>query len=509
MITIIYSTHKDTLWNKTFKAHLSTSVGLSEVQILEYVNNNEYSLSEIYNKGINESNYNIVVCLHNDVKLENGWGKQLMRDFENNPDYGIIGKAGSCYFPKSGIYWEKMNETMVGQVYHQPEGHKKHLSKYSAKLPFLIPVVTIDGLFMAFDKTKIKHMFDETIGKFHFYDHPFCLSNYLDGVKIGVTSSFEITHQSVGQPNEEFFTTKDVFLEKFGEQLPIDLKPIEIYVPEISSKSFKNTGKVAVVILTKDKNPLLFNCIQSFIDKCDHNTFELFIADTGSHEEVIKEAEVYISILGNSYPLLKIHLIKYDYYNFAKINNDVVRNHVDESFEYILFSNNDIKLLNNVIYGMMRVFKSMPKVGTVGCRLHYHNNLIQHDGISIYLDKENKYHLTHNGIRSYYKYNPSVKIVAGNTGALLMIRKDIFEKCGYFNENYINCFEDVELNLKCYTIGLTNYNDGNLVAYHYESQTRNEDPENISKLKIDHDNTLVPFIKENYSKLSNRIIAVG
>ena len=72
-----------------------------------------------------------------------------------------------------------MGQTMVGQVYHHPEGSKKWVNNYSAKLPHLIPVVTIDGLFISFDKTKIKHNFDETIGMFHFYDHSFCLPNYL------------------------------------------------------------------------------------------------------------------------------------------------------------------------------------------------------------------------------------------------------------------------------------------------------------------------------------------
>jgi hypothetical protein len=211
MITIIYSTHKDAKYNSVFKKHLETTVGLKNTQILEYQNNNEFSLAQIYNRGIGESIYDIVVCLHNDVKLEQGWGKKLIKDFENNPDYGIIGKAGSCYFPESGVYWERAPFTMVGHVYHHPDGQNKWINKYSAKVPFLIPVVTIDGLIMAFNKTKIKHTFDETIGKYHFYDHPFCLANYLDGVKIGVTFSFEITHKSIGKPNDEFYLSKDVF----------------------------------------------------------------------------------------------------------------------------------------------------------------------------------------------------------------------------------------------------------------------------------------------------------
>jgi glycosyltransferase involved in cell wall biosynthesis len=175
MITIIYSTHLTSEENNKFKQHLILSSGLNpkKIQILEFINHNEFSLSQVYNEGINKSIYDIVVCCHNDIKLENGWAKKLIKNFKNNPEYGMIGKAGSCYFPESGVYWEKMNLTMVGQVYHHPKGQKKWLSQYSAKLTELIPVVTIDGLFISFDKTKIKHTFDESIGKFHFYDHPF------------------------------------------------------------------------------------------------------------------------------------------------------------------------------------------------------------------------------------------------------------------------------------------------------------------------------------------------
>ena len=130
MISIIYSTHKDSEYNNKFRQHLLQTAGLKDVQILEYENNNQFSLSELYNSGITKSIYDIVVCCHNDIKLERNWGKKLLNDFSNNPDFGIIGKAGSCYFPESGVYWERMSQTMVGQVYHHPEGGKKFLSKY-------------------------------------------------------------------------------------------------------------------------------------------------------------------------------------------------------------------------------------------------------------------------------------------------------------------------------------------------------------------------------------------
>ena len=502
MITIIYSTHKDFNYNQEFKSHLSKTIGVKDFEILEFENHNQYSLAELYNKGISQSKYDIVVCVHNDVRLENGWGKKLLKDFESNPDYGIIGKAGSCYFPESGVYWERMNQTMVGQVYHHPPGENKWINKYSTKLPELIPVVTIDGLFISFNKTKVNHFFDESIGKFHFYDHSFCLPNYLDGIKIGVTTSFEITHQSVGQPNQEFFESKIKFLEKYTSVLPLDLKPTKVFVEKINEKPIKNIGKVAVIIPSKGKLNLLFQCINSFIEYCNSSTFEIFIADTGSTDEEKKEIKTFI--LKNE-KLIKINLIEYDYYNFAKINNDVVKNHITDNFEFLLFCNNDIKLLNNVIYGMLKIYKTSNKVGTVGCRLHFENNTIQHDGILCILNKEKQLHITHKNLNRYYYFTNKIKKVIGSTGALLMIKKSIFEKINGFNENYINCFEDVELNMTCLINGLDNYYDGTLVAYHYESQTRNEDPNNLNKLQQDYINNLAPFINNNLNKLKEYI----
>jgi GT2 family glycosyltransferase len=498
MITIIYSTHKDEQFNNKFKQHLLQTVGLKDVQILEYKNNNEFSLSEIYNKGISHSNFDIVVCCHNDIKLENGWGKKLLKDYSDNPEYGIIGKAGTSYFPESGVFWEKMQQTMVGQVYHQPD-KDKWLSKYSSKLPVIIPVVSIDGLFLSFNKTKLKHTFDESIGRFHFYDHLFCLPNYLDGVKIGVTSSFEITHQSIGRPNQEFYETKEKFVEKWKHVLPLDLKPEKIYVPEIKEKPIKNIGKVAVIIPTKGNVEMLKECVDSFYIHCNPELFDIFIADTGSTDDEKETLKSNIKDYNN------IKLIEYDYYNFAKINNDVVKNHVTNEYEFLLFCNNDIKLLNNVIYGMLNIFKTTPKVGTVGCRLHFEDNTIQHDGIICIVDKNKHLKISHHSLLSYYNFSNVTRKVIGSTAALLMIKKDVFIKCEYFNENYLTCFEDVELNLKCLMIGLDNYCNSNLVSYHYESKTRNNDINKVTKVNEDFTNFLFPFVSNNYNKLKTHI----
>jgi GT2 family glycosyltransferase len=501
MITVIYSTHRTKEYNDKFNDHLVLTSGLQWVQVLPYENHNEYSLAELYNKGIKDSKYDIVVCCHNDIVLEKNWGKKLLEDFNNNPEFGIIGKAGSCYFPESGVYWERLHQTMVGQVYHHPPGQKKWLSRYSPKFPFLVPVVTLDGVFLAFDKTKIKHRFDESYGKFHFYDHGFCVPNYLDGVKLGVTTSFELTHESVGQPNQEFYQSKDKFVEKWGSSLPLDLKPQEIYIPTIKRKKFKKFNKVGIVIPTKGKIPMLLGCIESIYKNCDKDIFRIYIADTGSTDD--EKTELKNSI--QNYENIKV--IEYDYYNFAKINNDVVKNHLDSDIEFLLFCNNDIKIMNDVISGMLEVFSSNSKIGTVGCRLHYEDNTIQHDGMMVLLEKKiNRVHVSHLNLKNYYNYHNHTKEVIGNTGGLMMIRKNLFINSGMFNEQYTTCFEDVELNIIVKSNGFKNFICGDCVAYHYESQTRNDDPEDLNKLNNDYKNHLFPIIRNKWDKIKDKVL---
>ena len=61
---------------------------------------------------------------------------------------------------------------------------------------------------------------------------------------------------------------------------------------------------------------------------------------------------------------------------------------------------------------------------------------------------------------------------SANTAACLMIRKEIFEKIGGFDENFILAFGDVDLGLKILEIGLNNVWTPFAELYHTESKTR-------------------------------------
>jgi len=224
MITIGYSTRES---KPQFKEYVSKTCGLKNVEIIEVVNNGEKSLPQVYNELINQSSNDICVFCHDDIEFEtNNWGNKLLKVFSKNPEFGIIGVAGSKFLPVSGRWWD-VNQTMYGIVNHKHEG-KKWTSTYSKPLNKPEEVVLIDGLFMCFDKTKIKHKFDEQFEGFHFYDLSFCTPNYLDGVKIGVTTDIRLTHLSIGATNQSWEDKRKQFVEKYNDNLPIDITNVDV-----------------------------------------------------------------------------------------------------------------------------------------------------------------------------------------------------------------------------------------------------------------------------------------
>ena len=150
MITIGYSTKKE---NPNFTEYLKKTCGLKDVQIIEIENPGLFSLSEAYNKILDKSENEIVVFTHDDILFEKEyWAKRVLEHFEKKPEYGILGVAGTTFYPSSGRWWDIQGE-MIGQVYHQHQG-KKWLSEYNK--PFgsrVIDSIIFDGLFFAIKKS--------------------------------------------------------------------------------------------------------------------------------------------------------------------------------------------------------------------------------------------------------------------------------------------------------------------------------------------------------------------
>ena len=289
MITIGYSTRNS---NPDFTEYLKKSCGNPKIQVIEKVNNGEKSLSQVYNEIISESSNDIVVLCHDDIYFDTkNWGEKLKKIFERNPEYSIIGVAGSTYLPKSGMWWEDKSK-MIGIVNHEHEG-KKWESKYSDSLQNNVKeAVIVDGLFICLDKTKIKKNFDESVIGFHFYDVNFCFQNYIESCKIGVITNIRVTHKSIGMTNDKWEENRVIFSEKYSDFLPSKIKITnndkikvlvgclffreftgsEMYVYELAKNLVKQNADVSIVAyetegplanIAKNEGIKVFNIINS------------------------------------------------------------------------------------------------------------------------------------------------------------------------------------------------------------------------------------------------------
>ena len=217
-ISVVISTRKR---DENFIEHVRKVLSHPKSEIIVYENDNKFSLPELYNKGLKESKNDIVIFMHDDIILDvQNMTPKVIKLFEKNPDFGIIGIAGTDNLT-TGRWWEN-RESMYGKVGHI-QNNKRHVNKYS-KYSFsdtLKEVVVVDGVFMMIHKNRLKHTFNEEFKGFHFYDLPICVENYMEGVKIGVTTKFNITHKSIGGVNKQWEKNKYLFEALYEKNFPL------------------------------------------------------------------------------------------------------------------------------------------------------------------------------------------------------------------------------------------------------------------------------------------------
>jgi len=493
-LTIVYSTRNK---EPKFVRHLQQSCGRKNVEILTYVNTGQNSLSTLYNQGLSKAHHDIVVFTHDDVIFENkGWGPKIVEHFKRS-EFGILGIAGTTSLPASGVWWQDTSKR-IGIIKHQHQG-KKWVSKYSGHFKDkIIPAVCVDGVFIAVDRKKLRQKFNEEFQGFHFYDVDFCLNNHLAGVNIGIIFNVRIIHKSYGATNEAYETNRRQFIAHYQNHLPYAIKGKILF--ENQTIKLTKYPKVSIIILNKSNNLLLFNGLNSLAEKSRYPNYEVIIADTGSSPQELVEINEFVAIT-----TINVKVVKFDYYNFSRINNAVVFEHLNTSTELLLFCNNDIELINDAVTRMVQVYlQNKNTCGTIGCRLHFANNEIQHAGIQLTMDKDNKLEIGHKGLKSYYNfYTGDVeRNIVGSTAAFLLIDKQLFEKIEGFNPTYTECFEDVELNLAGLTHHRKNYFVGDAVCYHFESQTR----QHKGRIKISDYEKVVAFLQKHANILNRYVV---
>ena len=173
------------------------------------------------------------------------------------------------------------------------------------------------------------------------------------------------------------------------------------------------------------------------------------------HEQVHNPVQIHLSV---------------GYHSFAIACNEAV-SLIDA--EWILFLNDDILVKNDFVDKMLQT-ADVKDADIIGAKLLYPDNTIQHAGV-YFRDNGLPYH---KDLRQPDREIDDC-IVPAVTGACMLMRKDVFDKIGGFDEGFWNGFEDVDFCLRATQKGYSIALCGQTELIHYEKQTRGFDKEKV------------------------------
>ena len=242
----------------------------------------------------------------------------------------------------------------------------------------------------------------------------------------------------------------------------IDNKRVSTYLV----KYWTNKPLVSIIIPMRDQAKISRRCFESLYQKNTYSNFEIIVIDNGSCEKETKD-------LFLEYQKKKNFKVIRDSkeFNYSSLNNEGVKH---ARGEYLLFLNNDTKIIQEDTLEWMVGYAAQEHVGCVGAKLLYPDKLVQHAGVVLgfggvagHIYVANSYQ--DNGLfgRLVMPYNYTAV-----TAACLMIKKEKFLQVKGFDEDLKVALNDVDLNLKILNQGYYNVCLSNVEVMHYESKSR-------------------------------------
>ncbi|WP_051330860.1 glycosyltransferase [Aneurinibacillus terranovensis] len=254
----------------------------------------------------------------------------------------------------------------------------------------------------------------------------------------------------------------------YGEGNAWAVEDKQLYVYDVRYKLPEKKPKVSIIIPTKDKVELIDACIKSIFSKTTYTNFEVIIMNNNSaHDETM----AWFDNIQKLYKNIRVINANYEF-NWSKLNNHGI---AEASGDVFVFLNNDTIVISEDWLERLTEKFMRKNVGTVGGLLLYEDGSIQHAGVVIGLGGWAEH--VFKGMNPIHFGSPFVspvitRNVSASTGACLAISREVIEKIGKFNEEFVVCGSDVEISLRALKMGLVNIYDPHVKLYHLESKTR-------------------------------------
>jgi hypothetical protein len=225
---------------------------------------NKYTIFQAYNEGIEQSKYEFLCFMHEDISFKTaGWGRVVVESFENNKNLGILGVAGSSYktFIPSGWIAAYAEKGVYVNLLQSFKDKREDLHAYAnPRQEAYAKVISVDGVWFCTRKSIAeKTRFDDSTFKgFHCYDVDFSLNVGLQ-YDVAVTFDILINHFSEGSFDKDWATETLKLHKKWKSTLPLAAEQLPKGIrAELEFKAFHGIlpkvlgNRYALLALLKD-----------------------------------------------------------------------------------------------------------------------------------------------------------------------------------------------------------------------------------------------------------------
>jgi GT2 family glycosyltransferase len=252
-----------------------------------------------------------------------------------------------------------------------------------------------------------------------------------------------------------------------------------------------DTPLVSILIPCRDGMELLRQCLTSIHEKTTYPFYEIIIIDNDSSTQEMKDF-----LASVRYQVVPFH----GPFNFSRINNFAARH---ATGDYLIFLNSDTRVISGEWVSALLEFAQQKDIGIAGAKLYYPDGRIQHAGVILGLHGVSGH--SHRNLagssRGYFNALHVTRNCSAVTAACMMVRREVYDLVGGFDEQIAVSYNDVDLCLRVREAGFRIVWTPYAELYHHEMVVRGHtiDPKEVDCMKARWGQALLhdPYYNEN------------
>jgi GT2 family glycosyltransferase/2-polyprenyl-3-methyl-5-hydroxy-6-metoxy-1,4-benzoquinol methylase len=215
---------------------------------------------------------------------------------------------------------------------------------------------------------------------------------------------------------------------------------IEASVPQ----PVKVWPKVVIVILIWNGKEDTLECLDS-VNQLEYPNFEIVIVDNGSTDESV-------TVISNQYPEVSI-IQNGENLGYAGGNNIGIKWALNKESEYILILNNDTVVDKFMLQNLVNTGLLDEKIGLLGPTNFYYSDPTTIWTIGAKLAQPLTLRNQLIGQGDSEKNWPFITQIDSLVGSGMLIRKNLFEEIGFFDERFFLCHEEYDFCMRARNVG--------------------------------------------------------